>query len=98
MVDPHLSRIRSFGALHWHGLRSGTWVSLLGHPLAMASEWHSWCPGLVHAHWRATDIGTVHTSTHAGWVHAPCHGWRAPGSRLVHKLAVIALCRAHLKR
>lgn len=95
---PHFSRIGPLCALHWHGLRSGAWVSLLGHPLAMGPKRpHSWCPGLVHAHWRAADIGAVHASTHASWVHASCHGRRSPGSGLVHKLAVIALRRAHLK-
>lgn len=98
-ISPHLSRIWPLCALHGHSLRSGAWICLLGHPLAVGSERpHSRCPGLVHAHWRAADIGVVYASTNASWVHASCHGRWAPGSRLVHKLAVITLRRAHLKR
>lgn len=98
ITSSYLSRIRPLCALHGHGLRSGARVTLLGHPLAVAAEGtHTGPSGLVHAHRRATHVRTIHTGSHTR-VHAPCHGRRATGPRLVHKLGVVALRRAHLKR
>lgn len=95
----YLSWIGPLIALHGHRLRSGSRVTLLGHPLPMATEGsHPWASGLVHTHWRATHVGAIHATTHTSWVHASCHGRGAAGPWLVHELAVVALRRPHLER
>ena len=90
----HLPRVGPLHTLHAHALRPGPGVALLlGHPLAVGPERpHALGPGLVHPHGRAAHVGSVHARAHV-----PREGPRAPGTGLVHELAVVRLVGSHLE-
>lgn len=91
--NTHLSWVWSFHSLHTHALRAGPSVTMLGHPLAMGPKWpHALASGLVHSHWRPTNVGCIHA-----WNHASRQRWRATGSGLIHELAVVCLVWPHLE-
>ena len=91
----HLPRVGPLHTLHAHALRPpGPGVALLlGHPLAVGPERpHALGPRLVHPHGRAAHVGSIHARAHV-----PREGPRAPGTRLVHELAVVRLVGSHLE-